>query len=95
MRPLTWRCLLALAIGLGPDLAWACAVCVDASRADRGFSWAFVGLMLAPFVVAVGVAGTLAAGRTGRDTPDGPRAGMERPGDGAARHLGRQVRDGD
>lgn len=54
------RALVALAVTLFPDLASACAVCLDAAYGNRGFSAAFVGLMLAPFAVVAGFVGVLA-----------------------------------
>lgn len=56
------RLLLALTLTLYPDLASACAVCWNSAYGNRGFSWAFVALMLAPFAVLAGLAGTLAYG---------------------------------
>ena len=64
------RSFLALTLALYPDLASACAVCWNPAYGNRGFSWAFVALMLAPFAVLAGLAGTLAYGyrRRGRET---------------------------
>lgn len=56
---MTVRALAAVAVMLSPDLAWACAACLDSAYGNRGFSAAFVGLMLAPFAVAAGVGGVL------------------------------------
>jgi hypothetical protein len=54
------RTLAALVVTLFPDLASACAVCLDSAYGNRGFSAAFVGLMLAPFAVVAGFVGVLA-----------------------------------
>ncbi len=54
------RALVAAILALCPDAASACAVCLDAAYGNRGFSLAFVGLMLAPFAVVAGFAGVLA-----------------------------------
>jgi hypothetical protein len=56
---MTARALLAAAAVLHPGLASACAVCLDSAYGNRGFSAAFVGLMLAPFAVAAAFAGVL------------------------------------
>jgi len=47
-------------MALAPDAAAACATCVDSAYASRTFNWAFVGLMLAPFAVAIGLFGGIA-----------------------------------
>jgi hypothetical protein len=56
---MTARALLAAAVLLDPGLAAACAVCLDSAYGNRGFSTAFVGLMLAPFAVVAAFAGIL------------------------------------
>jgi hypothetical protein len=90
------RFALALALALGPHVAWGCAACVDAARADRGFNWAFVGLMMAPFAVAAGLAGALASGRAWHDAQRGPRrAATEPPAADDARPIAGDGRDGD
>jgi len=50
-----------LVLALLPDAAWACATCVASAYGDRTFNWAFLGLILMPFVVALGIAAVLAA----------------------------------
>jgi hypothetical protein len=86
--------LLALALALAPDAASACAVCIDSAASTRGFSWAFVGLMLAPFAVVAGLAGFLAVGcARGRGRPrlraaSAPRAGGEPDLDDASTGTG-------
>jgi hypothetical protein len=54
------RILVSLVLALSPGVASACAVCLDSAYGNRGFSLAFVGLMLAPFAVAAAFAGILA-----------------------------------
>jgi hypothetical protein len=49
----------ALAGALAPGVATACATCVSSAYGDRTFNWAYGGLLLAPFVVAVVVAAVL------------------------------------
>ncbi len=46
---------LAALAALVPAPAAACAVCLTSAYGDRSFNWAFVVLMLMPFVVAVGL----------------------------------------
>jgi hypothetical protein len=85
------RPLLVLAQALVPDLAWACAPCLDSAWGNRGFSWAFVGLMLAPFAVLAGLAGVLAWGYAREPRrPRAPRAhaGLERDRPGDSRPAG-------
>jgi hypothetical protein len=41
-----------------PRLAAACATCISLS--DRGGTWPYIGLILMPFVVGVGIVGALA-----------------------------------
>jgi hypothetical protein len=53
--------LVVLGLLLAPRAAWACATCVSSAYGDRTFNWAFLGLLLMPFVVATGIAGVLAA----------------------------------
>jgi len=65
------RALVALILTLCPHVASACAVCLDSAYGNRGFSLAFVGLMLAPFAVAAGFAGILAWGYVRRSRRGG------------------------
>ena len=53
--------LAVLVLVLVPSAAWACATCVSSAYGDRTFNWAFLGLLLMPFVVATGIAGVFAA----------------------------------
>jgi len=46
---------------LAPRAAWACATCVASAYGDRTFNWAFLGLILMPFVVGFGIAGVFVA----------------------------------
>lgn len=57
---MTVRALAALAVIAAPRTAAACAVCLDSAFGDRGFTWAFVALMLTPFAVAATLGGVLA-----------------------------------
>jgi hypothetical protein len=52
--------LVFLVLLLVPRAASACAWCVASAYGDRTFNWAFFGLILAPFVVGLGVAGVFA-----------------------------------
>jgi hypothetical protein len=58
-----WRGLAvtasAVAVALAPRAAAACATCVSSAYGDRTFNWAYGGLLLAPFVVAVVVGAVL------------------------------------
>ena len=53
--------LAFLAVLLAPQAALACATCVASAYGDRTFNWAFLGLILMPFVVGSGIAGVFAA----------------------------------
>jgi hypothetical protein len=50
---------LALTGALAPQIAAACATCVSSAYGDRTFNWAYGGLLIAPFLVAVVVGGVL------------------------------------
>jgi uncharacterized membrane protein len=50
---------LALAVALAPRTAAACAACLSSAYGDRTFNWAYGGLLLAPFVVAIVVVAVL------------------------------------
>lgn len=52
--------LVLLVLVLAPRAAWACATCVSSAYGDRTFNWAFLGLLLMPFVVMAGIAGSFA-----------------------------------
>ena len=53
--------LAFLIVLLAPHAAFACATCVASAYGDRTFNWAFLGLILMPFVVGFGIAGVFAA----------------------------------
>jgi hypothetical protein len=44
-----------IALLLLPRPVWACATCVASAYGDRTFNWAFLGLLLMPFVVGSGI----------------------------------------
>ncbi|HEY7650901.1 MAG TPA: hypothetical protein VID04_18030 [Methylomirabilota bacterium] len=47
----------ALALLVRPDVAAACATCVASAYGDRTYNWAFLGLVLMPFVLTATVGG--------------------------------------
>ena len=81
-----WRVAggLAMAGALAPRIAAACAACVSSAYGDRTFNWAYGGLLIAPFLVALVVGGVLSwnAGyrlRWRRSTPRGLRSSATGP----------------
>jgi hypothetical protein len=56
---MTGRALVTLTLALRPDVAAACATCLSSAYGDRTFNWAFLGLLLMPFVVAAVIGGVL------------------------------------
>jgi hypothetical protein len=56
----TLRALAAFTLALVPAQAAACAVCLGSAFGDRSYSWAYIGLMMMPFVVAGAVISVLA-----------------------------------
>jgi hypothetical protein len=54
---MSMRLALVAAFALIPATAAACAACIDSAWGTRGFSWPFVGMMLAPFAVVGGLVG--------------------------------------
>ena len=50
---------LAGACAMAPGIAAACAACVSSAYGDRTFNWAYGGLLIAPFLVAIVVGGVL------------------------------------
>jgi hypothetical protein len=73
-----------LALALLPEAAWACATCVSSAYGDRTFNWAFLGLILMPFVVALGIAAVFAARHyAARRRPYEVTGAAERRGAGA------------
>jgi hypothetical protein len=45
---------------LVPALAAACPSCISSAYGDRTYNWAFLGLLLMPFAISVGIGGVLA-----------------------------------
>ena len=56
------RRLLAAAVlvTLTPELAAACAACLSSPYGDRTYNWAYIGLLLMPFAVALVIGGIVA-----------------------------------
>jgi hypothetical protein len=54
------RMLAAIAIGLVPGRAAACAVCIGSAFGDRSYTWPYLGLILMPFVIAGAIVAVLA-----------------------------------
>jgi len=52
--------LLTLALALLPRVAAACPTCLSTPYGDRTYTWAFLGLLLMPFVISVVIGGVLA-----------------------------------
>ncbi len=52
--------LVALVLTLSPAVALACPGCLSSAYGDRTFNWAFLGLLIMPFVLAAAVGGILA-----------------------------------
>jgi hypothetical protein len=52
--------ILTLIVPLAPRTALGCAACVSSAYGDRSFTWAYGGLLLAPFLVLVVIAAALA-----------------------------------
>ena len=73
--------LVVLVFLLTPRAAWACASCLSSAYGDRTFNWAFLGLILMPFVVGTGIAGVFA---TRYYRPLGRFRSSSRAADGAA-----------
>jgi hypothetical protein len=51
--------LAALALTLAPAVALACPTCISSPWGDRTFNWAFLGLLIMPFLVAATIGGVL------------------------------------
>ncbi|MBI3634951.1 MAG: hypothetical protein HY216_01875 [Candidatus Rokubacteria bacterium] len=68
--------MIALALVLVPTRALACASCIWSPYGDRTFNWAFLALILMPFLVGGVIAAVFAiryaALRSPNDTIDGP-----------------------
>jgi hypothetical protein len=59
MTRATVATMVAAAASL-PQTAAACATCISSGFGDRAYTWPYIGLILMPFVIAVGIIGTLA-----------------------------------
>ena len=57
---MTRALVVVLALVASPLPAWACTWCVSSAFGDRTFNWPYLGLILAPFVVAAVIGGVLA-----------------------------------
>ena len=62
--------LVALALVLLPRLAAACATCLSSPYGDRTYNWAFLGLLLMPFVTAAVIGGVLVLAHRRRSSAD-------------------------
>jgi uncharacterized membrane protein len=51
---------LVAGITAAPRVVAACPTCISSGFGDRSYTWAYLGLLLMPFVVAVGIVATLA-----------------------------------
>ncbi len=49
----------SLLLVLAPRAVEACASCMSSASGDQTYNWAYIGLMLAPFTIAVGIGGVL------------------------------------
>jgi hypothetical protein len=58
-RALAVLSLTAAVVG-APRAAVACATCISSGFGDRTYTWAYLGLLLMPFFIAVGIVATLA-----------------------------------
>jgi hypothetical protein len=59
MRRAVAAAVLVLGV-LAPRLAAACPSCISSAYGDRTYNWAYIGLLLMPFLVGVVIAGILA-----------------------------------
>ena len=57
-RAVAW--LTVLLVATAPRSAMACAMCLSAAFGDRSYTWPYIGLILAPFVVGVAITLVLA-----------------------------------
>jgi hypothetical protein len=69
--------VVVLLLLLAPRAAHACASCLWSAYGDRTFNWAFLGLIIMPFVVAAVIGGALLhvhrrRGRPRVQAADGP-----------------------
>jgi hypothetical protein len=49
------RATIMIAFALLPASAEACATCIASAYGDRTFNWAFLGLLLVPFLIVAGI----------------------------------------
>jgi len=49
------RVLVTLGLALVPAVAEACATCIASAYGDRTFNWAFLSLLLVPFMIGAGI----------------------------------------
>lgn len=47
-------------VALSPRLAGACAACVSSAYGDRTYNWAYFGLLMMPFAIALVIGGIVA-----------------------------------
>ena len=59
MSAVALAALLGAAVLGAPRAAFACATCISSGFGDRSYTWAYFGLLLMPFVVAVAIVVTL------------------------------------
>jgi hypothetical protein len=52
--------MVMAAVTGAPRVGFACATCISSGYGDRSFTWAYVGLILMPFVVGLPIVVTLA-----------------------------------
>jgi hypothetical protein len=52
--------LAAVFVAAAPRSAAACAMCMSAAFGDRSYTWPYIGLILAPFLVGVAITLVLA-----------------------------------
>ena len=56
-----WALATVLALGaLLPRTASACPSCISSAYGDRTFNWAYIGLLVMPFLVGIVIGGILA-----------------------------------
>lgn len=51
--------LALLPLVLVPRVVEACASCITSPYGDQTYNWAYVGLMLVPFALVIGIGGVL------------------------------------
>jgi hypothetical protein len=65
----------AVAVGLRPELAAACASCLSSGFGDRTYSWPYLALLVMPFIVAGVIGAVLYRYRGGRAPADALSSG--------------------